>query len=103
MSEQGDQAYFCEGIAEEKGALYEALGRDHIAFLNADEPLLRGRLPRGVRRVSFGTRARSDVRITGVTLDRPQILLEANADGVGNWVMGGGGGAPAAGATTDRG
>jgi len=69
-----------EGIAEEKGALYEALGRDHIAFLNADEPLLRGRLPRGVRRVSFGTRARSDVRITGVTLDadgRARVRIEA--------------------------
>ncbi|MDT8325184.1 MAG: Mur ligase family protein, partial [Bacteroidota bacterium] len=69
-----------EGIAEEKGALYAALGRNHLAFLNADEPLLRGLLPRGAKRVSFGTRARSDVRITGVTLDadgRATVRIEA--------------------------
>lgn len=69
-----------EGIAEEKGALYASLGRGHQAFLNADEPLLRGRLPRGVQRVSFGTRARSDVRIADVTLDaegRATVHIEA--------------------------
>ncbi|MCB2206285.1 UDP-N-acetylmuramoyl-tripeptide--D-alanyl-D-alanine ligase [bacterium] len=69
-----------EGIAEEKSALFAALGREHLAFVNADEPLLRGRLPRGVKKLTFGTRTRSDVRITGVTLDdagRATVRIEA--------------------------
>lgn len=59
-----------EGIAAEKGALYASLPKDGTALINADEPLLRGSVPRGRQRVTYGTTARSDVRIVDVQLDR---------------------------------
>ncbi|MBN1449080.1 MAG: UDP-N-acetylmuramoyl-tripeptide--D-alanyl-D-alanine ligase [Bacteroidetes bacterium] len=59
-----------EGIAREKGALFASLPKDGLALVNLDEPLLREALPRRVPRLTFGTAARSDVRITSVTLDK---------------------------------
>lgn len=69
-----------EGIAEEKKLLFASLPRGGTAIINADEPLLRGALPRGVDRVSYGMRRGSDVRITAVTLDaqgRARVRIEA--------------------------
>lgn len=81
-----------EGIAEEKGILYSSLPNGGTAIVNADEPLLRGTssrgtrqrglFPRGVRRVSYGMRPGSDVRITAVSLDAQgcaQVRIEAPA------------------------
>jgi UDP-N-acetylmuramoyl-tripeptide--D-alanyl-D-alanine ligase len=58
-----------DGIAAEKGALYAALPKNGVALINADEPLLRSYVPRGRTRISYGTSARSDVRIESVQLD----------------------------------
>ena len=69
-----------EGIAQEKGALFSSLPKEGLALVNADEPLLRGTVPRGVRRITYGSRARSDIRITDVQLDRAgraQVRIEA--------------------------
>lgn len=69
-----------EGIAREKGELFASLPKDGMAIVNADEPLLREALPRGVRKVTYGTNTRSDVRITDVTLDthgRARVRIEA--------------------------
>ncbi|MFA6233072.1 MAG: UDP-N-acetylmuramoyl-tripeptide--D-alanyl-D-alanine ligase [Bacteroidota bacterium] len=69
-----------EGIAEEKGILYSSLPAGGTALINADEPLLRTAIPRRVRRIRYGTRKGSDVRITDVTLDRAgraQVRIEA--------------------------
>lgn len=74
-----------EGIAAEKGVLYSALPADGVALINADEPLfrtagMRGAIPRRVRRIRYGTRKGSDVRITDVKLDRSgraQVRIEA--------------------------
>ncbi len=71
-----------EGIAEEKSALYRALPSGGVAIVNADEPLLRGRVPRRARRIGYGYAAKADVRITQVTLDaqaRPTVRFEAPA------------------------
>jgi len=70
-----------EGIAQEKAALFAALSPQDLALVNADEPLLRGTVPRGVRRITYGTRAGSDIRITDVTLDRAgraRVRIEAS-------------------------
>jgi UDP-N-acetylmuramoyl-tripeptide--D-alanyl-D-alanine ligase len=70
-----------EGIAAEKKVLLSVLPAAGVAIVNADEPLLRGALPRGVRRIRYGTRRGSDVRITDVTLDsagRAQVRIEAS-------------------------
>ncbi|MFZ1728798.1 MAG: UDP-N-acetylmuramoyl-tripeptide--D-alanyl-D-alanine ligase [Bacteroidota bacterium] len=69
-----------EGIAEEKGVLYSSLPADGVALINADEPLLRIKLPRRVRSIRYGTRKGSDVRIADVKLDRSgrvQLRIEA--------------------------
>jgi UDP-N-acetylmuramoyl-tripeptide--D-alanyl-D-alanine ligase len=69
-----------DGIAEEKGVLYSSLPSGGIALINADEPLLRAAVPRRVRRIRYGTRKGSDVRITDVKLDRAgrvQLRIEA--------------------------
>ena len=69
-----------EGIAEEKKVLYSSLPKNGTAIVNADEPLLRGGLRRGVRRITYGTRRGSDVRIVEVTLDaqgRARVRLSA--------------------------
>ncbi len=71
-----------EGIAAEKKVLFSSLPADGVALVNADEPFLRGGLPRRVRRIRYGTRKDSDVRITNVTLDRAgraQVRIEAPA------------------------
>ncbi|PLX26005.1 MAG: UDP-N-acetylmuramoyl-tripeptide--D-alanyl-D-alanine ligase [Ignavibacteria bacterium] len=70
-----------EGIAAEKGALYASLPKGGVALINADEPLLRARVPRGRTRVSYGTTARSDVRIVDVRLDRKgKAIVKLTAD-----------------------
>jgi UDP-N-acetylmuramoyl-tripeptide--D-alanyl-D-alanine ligase len=58
-----------EGIAAEKGALYRALPRDGVAFVNADEPLLRASLPRWLEKVTFGMSRHATVRVTDVLVD----------------------------------
>lgn len=71
-----------EGIAQEKKMLLSALPKGGVAIVNADEALLRGTLPRGVRRVRYGTRKDCDVRITDVSLDgdgRAIVRFEAPA------------------------
>ena len=71
-----------EGIAEEKRVLFSALPKDGVALVNADEPLLRAKLPRGLRRIRYGTRRDCDVRIAGVKLDamgRATVSIEAPA------------------------
>jgi UDP-N-acetylmuramoyl-tripeptide--D-alanyl-D-alanine ligase len=69
-----------EGIAQEKRALFDALEAGGVALVNRDEAMLSGKLPRGVRRISFGTHARSDIRIADVALDargRAIVCIEA--------------------------
>ncbi len=69
-----------EGIAAEKKVLFSSLPRDGVAIVNADEPLLRTALPRGVRRIRYGARKDSDIRIADVTLDsagRARVRIEA--------------------------
>lgn len=69
-----------EGIAEEKRVLFSSLSADGTAIVNIDEPLLRAGLPRRLRRISYGTRRGSDVRIAAVALDsagRAQVRIEA--------------------------
>jgi UDP-N-acetylmuramoyl-tripeptide--D-alanyl-D-alanine ligase len=71
-----------EGIAVEKGALLRALPANGTAVVNGDEPLLRQRLPQGVRRIRFGTARTAEVRVRSVTLDasgRPSVRIEAPA------------------------
>ncbi|MBL0173741.1 MAG: UDP-N-acetylmuramoyl-tripeptide--D-alanyl-D-alanine ligase [Ignavibacteria bacterium] len=69
-----------EGIAAEKSALYRALPRDGVAFVNADEPLLRASLPRWLERVTFGVSRHAAVRISDVQVDgtgRPRVRIDA--------------------------
>ncbi|MBR9976166.1 MAG: UDP-N-acetylmuramoyl-tripeptide--D-alanyl-D-alanine ligase [Bacteroidetes bacterium] len=71
-----------EGIAKEKKVLLSVLPKGGVAIINADEALLRGALPRGVRRVRYGTRKDSDVRIVEAGLDadgRAIVRFEAPA------------------------
>ena len=69
-----------EGIAEEKRVLFSSLSADGTSIVNIDEPLLRTGLPRRQRRITYGTRSGSDVRIAAVVLDsagRAQVRIEA--------------------------
>ncbi len=71
-----------EGIAEEKGTLYECLPSDGIAFVFEDEPLVKPFIRRGMRKVSFGSSKKAGVRISGIVIDaagRPTVTLEAPA------------------------
>lgn len=68
---------------------------DAVTLSNADwagpEPMLRAeRLTIGV---SAAELMQGDVRITEVSAILPHLNLATNADGIGNWVMGGGGAA----------
>jgi UDP-N-acetylmuramoyl-tripeptide--D-alanyl-D-alanine ligase len=57
-----------EGIAQEKGALLEALPADGAAVLNADDPLVLDQAPRSAARVvTFGLGPEADVRAESVT------------------------------------
>jgi UDP-N-acetylmuramoyl-tripeptide--D-alanyl-D-alanine ligase len=52
-----------EGIAREKGALFEALPGSGVAVANADDPLVMAQLARTrARRMTFGRGARAEVR-----------------------------------------
>jgi UDP-N-acetylmuramoyl-tripeptide--D-alanyl-D-alanine ligase len=71
-----------EGIAAEKSGVFGALPKEGVAVVNADEPLLRGRVPRGRHVIRFGAARTADVRIAEVTLDdagRPRVRVEAPA------------------------
>jgi len=80
IGEFGSQA----GIAQAKGEIVEALREDGTAVLNADDPLvtaMAGRTQAQVR--TFGTSARSDVRVEDLRVDdlgRPSFTLHAGAD-----------------------
>ena len=57
-----------EGIAREKGALFEALGPDGVAVANADDPLVLAQLGRTrARALRFGSAPGADLRAEGVT------------------------------------
>ena len=69
-----------EGIADEKGDLYRALPPNGVAYLNADEPLLRGVPRRSLSVLRFGMARHADVRIAELELDgngRPRVRLFA--------------------------
>ena len=69
-----------EGIAAEKGTLLKRLPSGGTAVVNGDEPLLRGQVPRGVRRIRFGRSRGAEVRVREVTLDasgHPTVRIEA--------------------------
>jgi UDP-N-acetylmuramoyl-tripeptide--D-alanyl-D-alanine ligase len=72
-----------EQTAQAKGELVEALARDGVAVLNADDPLVSGMAARAgaARVVRFGESPDADVRATGVTLDdrgRPSYELNGH-------------------------
>ncbi|MDT5042952.1 MAG: UDP-N-acetylmuramoyl-tripeptide--D-alanyl-D-alanine ligase [Actinoplanes sp.] len=59
-----------EGTALAKGELVEALPRDGVAILNADDPLVAAMASRtSARVVTFGEAESADVRATAVTID----------------------------------
>ncbi|MEV4798885.1 UDP-N-acetylmuramoyl-tripeptide--D-alanyl-D-alanine ligase [Nonomuraea sp. NPDC049421] len=59
-----------EAIAKAKGELVEALPRDGVAVLNADDPLVRGMASRTEARVTyFGQSESASVRAEGVVVD----------------------------------
>jgi UDP-N-acetylmuramoyl-tripeptide--D-alanyl-D-alanine ligase len=58
-----------QNIARAKGELVEALGRDGVAVLNADDPLVSAMSGRTAARVCTYGRHGSDVRVDGVELD----------------------------------
>jgi UDP-N-acetylmuramoyl-tripeptide--D-alanyl-D-alanine ligase len=67
-----------QNIAQAKGELVEALGRDGVAVLNADDPLVSAMSGRTAARVCTYGRHGSDVRVDGVELDdfaRPAVVL----------------------------
>ncbi len=68
-----------EVVAKAKGELVEALTRDGVAVLNADDPLVRAMAARTPARVvTFGRVPEADVRATGEGLDergRPRFTL----------------------------
>ncbi|UWQ78074.1 AsmA family protein [Leisingera sp. S132] len=78
---------------------------DAVTLSNADwagpEPMLQAeRLTIGV---SAADLMQGDVRVTEVSAILPHLNLATNAEGVGNWVMGGTGGAQGGSAATDGG
>ena len=74
-----------EQTALAKGELVEALPKDGLAVLNADDPLVAPMRERTVARVlTFGEGAEADVRATGIELGpdgRASFLLHADAYG----------------------
>jgi UDP-N-acetylmuramoyl-tripeptide--D-alanyl-D-alanine ligase len=74
-----------EQTALAKGELVEALPKDGLAVLNADDPLVAPMRERTVARVlTFGESAEADVRATGIELGpdgRASFLLHADAYG----------------------
>jgi UDP-N-acetylmuramoyl-tripeptide--D-alanyl-D-alanine ligase len=67
-----------QNIARAKGELVEALGRDGVAVLNADDALVSAMAGRTAARVCTYGRSGSDVRVDGVELDdlaRPAVVL----------------------------
>ncbi|HEU5428574.1 MAG TPA: UDP-N-acetylmuramoyl-tripeptide--D-alanyl-D-alanine ligase [Actinocrinis sp.] len=74
-----------EQTAQAKGELVEALPKDGLAVLNADDPLVAPMRERTVARVlTFGERAEADVRATEIELGpdgRAFFLLHADAYG----------------------
>jgi UDP-N-acetylmuramoyl-tripeptide--D-alanyl-D-alanine ligase len=58
-----------DAIAREKGALFEALGREAVAVANADDPRVLAQLPRtrAARVLRFGRAAAADVRAEAET------------------------------------
>jgi UDP-N-acetylmuramoyl-tripeptide--D-alanyl-D-alanine ligase len=69
-----------EGIAAEKSALFSALPAGGTAIVNMDEPLLRGKVRRGVQKLTYGSKGRCDIRIADIALGRtgrPMVEFEA--------------------------
>ncbi len=69
-----------EGIAAEKAAVFAALGSEGVAFVNADEPLLRPYVPKGRRIIRYGFSARAAVRVLRAELDeqaRATVVIAA--------------------------
>jgi UDP-N-acetylmuramoyl-tripeptide--D-alanyl-D-alanine ligase len=73
-----------EAVAQAKGELVDALDRDGVAVLNADDPLVRAMASRCAGRVVlFGESTGADVRLSGLTLDRsgrPTFRLASGTD-----------------------
>ena len=55
-------------IADEKASLFRALPEGGVAVVNADDPELMARCPKGVKTLSFGTVESADVRLLSTTL-----------------------------------
>lgn len=58
-----------DGVAKAKGELFEALPRDALAVVNADDPFI-ARMPTKARRMTFGFTAGADVRAENVEFFR---------------------------------
>lgn len=69
-----------DGVEEEEGTLFEALCgvRGATAFVNADDPRVKRRVPRGVKTVTFGFSPRAAVRGT-IGLDGTVLTVKTPA------------------------